>query len=289
MGRRAKHKAHENHERWLVSYADFITLLFAFFVVMFATSQSDKGKAEQISNAVRDAIDNGHLPSALAAVLGGTVHGKGQGNAQLKGPGGAQALAVKTSAAVVADLVPSMERLSRELETEIKDGKLQVELQPRGLVVSLREAAFFPSGEDRILPQSLGMLSKVAEVTRSLPNPIRLEGHTDSVPIYTERFRSNWELSTARSIAILELFNSRFGVPYIRMAVAGYAETLPVASNLFEEGRARNRRVEIVILSMQGLKTEPGGAARQPETPAPPSSSAKATAQAAGARPIGPA
>jgi chemotaxis protein MotB len=97
----------------------------------------------------------------------------------------------------------------------------------------------------------------VALAVAKLPNPVRLEGHTDSVPIHNSRFRSNWELSAARSIAMLELLTGRFGIPRERMAVAGYAETAPVESNETETGRARNRRVDIVILNDQGVVNEP--------------------------------
>jgi chemotaxis protein MotB len=253
MARRPRHTSHENHERWLVSYADFITLLFAFFVVMFASGQTDRAKAQQMSDAVTSALANGHFSATLAAVLGGTVGEKGGGNQQRNGPGGME----KALGDPFVELVPSLERLNRDLAPEIKEGKLQVELQARGLVVSLREAAFFASGDDRILPQSVATLSKVAEVIQRLPNPIRLEGHTDSVPIHNSRFQSNWELSAARSIAMLNLFQQRLDVAPGRMAVAGYADTVPVAENDTPEGRTRNRRVDIVILNLRGASTEP--------------------------------
>src|SRR5215469_11142682 len=143
----------ENHERWLVSYADFITLLFAFFVVMFASSQTDKARAKQISEAVEKALDNGKsvgMPAAVAKILGGTVDDKGQGNAQMKGPGGAQRARKESQPEDVIELLPSLRRLSSELEAELKAGKLELRLEPRGLVVSLRQSAFFPSGADII-------------------------------------------------------------------------------------------------------------------------------------------
>ena len=259
MARRSKPPAHENHERWLVSYADFITLLFAFFVVMFASGQTDKAKAQQVSDAVTSALANGHFSATIAAVLGGTVGDKGSGNLQRNGPGGAQRPAVPEAPpdARMVELLPSLERLTHDLSAEIKEGKLQVQLQSRGLVVSLREAAFFASGDDHILPQSVATLGKVADVIQRLPNPIRLEGHTDSVPIHNARFQNNWELSAARSIAMLELFQQRLDIEPGRMAVAGYADTVPIADNATPEGRTKNRRVDIVILNMRGIATEP--------------------------------
>jgi len=164
-------------------------------------------------------------------------------------------------------LLPSLNYLSARLEQEIKAGQMQISMEPRGLVITLREAAFFPSGEDTVNPGGYNSLAKVAEAVCKLPNPVRLEGHTDSIPIRTARFRSNWELSAARSIAMLELFTTRFNVPRERLAVAGYAETAPVDTNETGEGRSRNRRVDIVILNELGLRAEPHSAAPAGDRP----------------------
>jgi chemotaxis protein MotB len=237
MARKKKATGHVNHERWLVSYADFITLLFAFFVVMFATSQTDKGKAQQVSESVKKALEGEKMSSIVQAILGGTVSDRGQGNAMMH--------------------VPSLKVLTEELKKEIEDGRIQISMQPRGLVVSFTQAALFPSGEDVVSEEALGGLEKVAAAINRLPNPVRLEGHTDSVPIRTLRFKSNWELSAARSIALMELLSSSFGVPRDRLSIAGYADTAPIASNDDQVGRARNRRVDIVILNEQGVIGEP--------------------------------
>jgi chemotaxis protein MotB len=255
MARKKADHPHENHERWLVSYADFITLLFAFFVVMFASSQSDKAKAQQMSEAVRDAFEKGHFASNVTAILGGSVDDRGKGNAQLRGPGGAQK-AVETKQQM-AELAPSLKILNEQLEKEIRDGKVQVTLQPRGLVVSLKEAAFFPSGEDSIMRGADRSLAAIASVVRALDNPVRLEGHTDSIPIHTARFHNNWELSAARAIAILSMFSQEHSVPEKRMAVTGYADTYPVAGNDTAEGRAKNRRVDVLVMSERAMISAP--------------------------------
>jgi chemotaxis protein MotB len=257
MRHKKQHGAHENHERWLVSYADFITLLFAFFVVMFASSQTDKAKAKAVSDAVEKAFEQGGVRAQVREVLGGTVDEKGKGNAQMKGPGGAQK-AEKEARDRVAELLPSMEYLSKALAAEIQQGKIELHLEPRGLVASLRQASFFPSGGDAVDPSTHESIGRLAGTLRSLPNLVRLEGHTDSVPIHTARFRSNWELSAARAIAVMELLAVNFEVPRSRMAIAGYADTAPVQVNETEEGRARNRRVDVVILNQQALVQEPG-------------------------------
>src|ERR1700730_8760099 len=250
----------ENHERWLVSYADFITLLFAFFVVMFASSQTDKSKAKQVSEAVEKALKEGHsvsIPPAVAKVLGGTVDDKGQGNAQMHGPGGAQK-AAKEEQQQVMELSASLKTLSAELEEEIRKGKVEVSMTPRGIVVSLKQAAFFSSGTDAVDQSSLPTMLKVAAALKAVSNPVRIEGHTDSIPIHTARFRSNWDLSAARSIAMMELLSNRFESSPQRLSIAGYADTVPVGDNDTPEGRARNRRVDLVILNNYALaKTEP--------------------------------
>ncbi len=251
MARKKSHPEHPNHERWLVSYADFITLLFAFFVVMFASSQTDKAKAQQVSESVKTALDKGGVSAAVHEILGGTIDDKGKGNAMMKGPGGSEPIKKQEDTGGPAELVPSMQYLTKALEAEIQHGEIEVHLEPRGLVVSLRQTAFFPSGGDTIDPKTYESLDKIGGTLRKLPNSVRLEGHTDSVPIHTARFRSNWELSAARGIAMLELFSSRCNVPQQRLAVAGYADTAPVDSNDTAEGRTHNRRVDIVILAMQ--------------------------------------
>lgn len=274
MAIKRKPPAHENHERWLVSYADFITLLFAFFVVMFASSQTDKAKARQISEAVEKALEgkSAGVPPLVAKILGGTVDDTGQGNAQMRGPGGAKREAKDVPPDMVTELIPSLQKLSKELEDEIKSGKLELRLEPRGLVISLRQSAFFPSGTDEMPPSMYPSMAKVAAVIGSLKNSVQIEGHTDSIPIHNARFASNWELSAARAIAVLNLFTGKYDLPETRFAVVGRADTVPVDTNDTDEGRMRNRRVDIVIVDMLALKAvgvNPPAAAAPTATPSP--------------------
>jgi chemotaxis protein MotB len=258
-----KHAEHENHDRWLVSYADFITLLFAFFVVMFASSQTDKSKAKQVSEAVQKALEDGKsfgVPPAVAKILGGTVDDKGQGNNQMKGPGGAQHATKETPPESVVELLPSLKRLSKELEEDVKSGKLEIKLEARGLVISLRQSAFFPSGADVIDKSTFPTVKKVAQLIRELPNFIQLEGHTDSIPIHNARFKSNWELSCARAIALLEVFCRDFDLKRERFSVVGRADTQPLAPNDSADNRARNRRVDVVIVN--SLRLQPTAPAK---------------------------
>jgi chemotaxis protein MotB len=179
----------------------------------------------------------------------------GVGNAMRNGPGGSQ---IYTPVPPSSELLPSQEFLDRELAQQISDGKLSIHMEARGMVVSLRDAGFFVSGSDELSPEIIPVLGKISETLLKTINPVRLEGHTDSIPIHSVRFRSNWELSTARGIATLEALKTRFAVPEQRMAVAGYADNFPVDTNDTPEGRAKNRRVDIVILSQAGSVLLPG-------------------------------
>jgi chemotaxis protein MotB len=261
MARKKKHAAHENHERWLVSYADFITLLFAFFVVMFASSQTNKSKASAVSESVKKALEEGKMSAVVSAILGGSKDDKGKGNAMLMGPGGARRSKTEEDKdGKLAELLPSLKILTEQLKKEIASGAIQVSMEPRGLTISFKQAALFPSGEDQVSPEAYESIGKVAEAINRIPNPVRLEGHTDSVPIHTARFKSNWELSAARSIALLSLLSDRFKVPVERLSIAGYADTAPVDTNETENGRAKNRRCDIVILNETGVMGEPAKA-----------------------------
>lgn len=245
--RRKQHEeAHENHERWLVSYADFITLMFAFFVVMFATSQADKAKTTAVATAVAKALKE----DKFAAQVMNVVHGGSERRS--KGKGDIDLTAMKPAEAAKpkhAELTPSLQQLTVELEEDIKEGRIQIELVPRGLVISLKEGAFFHPGQAEVTEQRYASLAKLAKVIQRLPNPVRLEGHTDSQPISNSRFRSNWELSAARSIAVLELMRDRYQVEQSRMAIVGYADTIAMDSNATDRGRAKNRRVDITVLN----------------------------------------
>jgi chemotaxis protein MotB len=224
-----------------VSYADFITLLFAFFVVMFASSEADKNKAKRFSEAVEKAFDG---------------HGRSRPRPSAKISSSSPAQGSLPS------LEPALKLLAHELDSEIHAGKMQVRMEQRGLVVSLSQAAFFPSGEDSLDPSTFGSLDKVAAAIHDLPNPVRLEGHTDSVPIHTARFRSNWDLAAARAIIVMELLRDRWNIAPNRLAVTGYADTVPVDSNDTESGRAHNRRVDIVVLNRSGSEGEPTAKAK---------------------------
>ena len=271
MGKK-KHPEHVNHERWLVSYADFITLLFAFFVVLFASSQSDKKKQSQLAAAMQSAFTplgtfdahsvtppldpNAGSPStATPAPIQPPLPTAEQLEAQLAAQRFAQ------TEAHIKDLIEKNLSNSKSPEdklTETKLGKpnqkngplppgaVTIRTTQEGLVISLHEAGFFSSGSAEVSPASLALLNQLAATLPS--SPLRVEGHTDNIPIHTAQFQSNWELSTARATAIARLLLGRGNIDPANLSAAGYAEFHPIASNDTEEGRAQNRRVDIILL-----------------------------------------
>jgi len=242
MSRKKKHE-HVNHERWLVSYADFITLLFAFFVVLFASSQSNKAKQTELSQAMQSAF----TPLGVFEAHSKTPPLTDRHAAPTNTP---PAIVPLPSAAM--ETAEETEKHLNKLLAEqiaaghIPPGSVTMRITTDGLVISLHEAGFFPSGSAEVRAASIPMLSSLA-VTLP-PGPLRIEGHTDNVPIHNSQFATNWELSTARATAIARLLLERGPIDPANLSAAGYAEFHPVASNSTAAGRAQNRRVDIILL-----------------------------------------
>lgn len=250
MRRKKKHEEHVNHERWLVSYADFITLLFAFFVTLYAISQVDAKKMGQLVESMQTAFDTKVFDSGSPKLS--LSDGQSKGTEQHK-------LVEPISPAVA----PSKTLLS--VETIIKGqlvhagfvDRVRLIQERRGLVVTLTEAGFFPPGQAALMDSSQMVLNAIVESLLPIPNHIRIEGHTDNTPIHTPQFPSNWELSTDRATYILSYLTSHYAFDPSRLSVAGYGEYRPVASNNTVAGRILNRRVDLVILSEEEEQQEP--------------------------------
>jgi chemotaxis protein MotB len=217
-------------DRWLVPYSDFLTLLLAVFAVFFALERSHKYTARQIVDA------------AL---------GKPVPRIAVPPPASVPAPTVAAPAATAAQPADGkiIDALRREFGAQIARGEADLRVSPRGVVVSLNQAALFRPGHAEPDPASYANFERLARVIGNLPNAIRLEGHTDDRPIRNSRFHDNWELSAARGIAILELLVNRYHLARERLSVAGFAEINPLTSNQDAEGRAHNRRVDVVILN----------------------------------------
>jgi chemotaxis protein MotB len=260
MSRRGKRsRPHSNHERWLVSYADFITLLFAFFVVLYASSQVDKRKVGKLALAIQVAFQEmGVFPASTtqipldinAPMPFSTV--QAIQNVERTAELGRISSSPTNSLAGSSDetdLTTLRSELEQALHGEIAMRQVSLHRETDGLVISLREFGFFGSGSASIKPQALPALDRIASILAIRTCRLRIEGHTDNVPIHTAQMPSNWELSTARATELIRLLIVRHRFSPLRLSAAGYAEYYPVASNLTAEGRAQNRRVDIVILA----------------------------------------
>jgi chemotaxis protein MotB len=231
--RKKKHPEHVNHERWLVSYADFITLLFAFFVVMFAVSQVDSKRLGRFTEAFSKAVGITLMPLQGQSLMNG-----GQVPDEASSTGGDQQ--------AVAELDGLKAALLRIAQNNNALAGLQIIQHRHELVLRLPESVLFDTGEARVKDTSTSTLKVIAPELRDRSVDVRVEGHTDNVPISKGRFRSNWELSTTRAIAVMLVLSTE-GIQDSRVSVAGYGEFRPVASNATEDGRKQNRRVDLVI------------------------------------------
>ena len=236
-----------SHERWLVSYADFITLMFAFFVVLYASATADQKKQAQMAESI---------DSAFRAL--GIFPNPARKPSPAAGPPGSDKPLVPMNivmgedvlapAQVKQDLERIRGELTQTLSNQVASHTVSIRMGRDGLVISLREAGFFESGSAAPKPATLATLRTIAASLGHTPYDLRVEGHTDNVPIHTAEFDSNWELSSARATRIARLLVDKDLISPDRASAAGYAEYHPVATNDTAEGRAENRRVDLVVL-----------------------------------------
>jgi chemotaxis protein MotB len=259
MRRRRKSEEHVNHERWLVSYADFITLLFAFFVVLYASSQVDKRKIGKLALSIQVAFqelgvfetsntkiplsDSESIPFSQVQVVENSEKTSDIEHfvQPMKGT-----LTPNQPGEPIKNIQAELEKA---LAPEILKHVVDLKVTREGLIVSLREIGFYESGSANIRPSSKDSIDRLAAVLHAHSEFLRIEGHTDNVPIHNARFDSNWELSTARAADLVKLFITRYHFDPARLSAAGYAEFHPVSLNDTSDGRARNRRVDVVILN----------------------------------------
>lgn len=327
MARKKKPEEHVNHERWMVSYADFMTLLFATFTALFAMSNADMAKMAAMAKSVNDAFGGGGGGGGVAQISLDTSLGKnpagswtievfpdaqqssgdqasrsnqgsggGEGDGEGDGDGGLETLSINKMEDPMANFAPAgtpgaqpestptptpaptpapkedlqslghpegsgskalMNQIKTILDTAGLQGKVEVRQEKRGMVISLGEAAFFAAGEIEVLPQCDHQLSKIVNALRNKKFEVRIEGHTDDLPIKSGRYRSNFELSCLRAASIADYMIREYGFSPQRISSAGYGEWRPIADNATNEGRQKNRRVDIVILNQESMDAEP--------------------------------
>lgn len=224
--------------RWLLTYSDMITLLMVLFVVLYAMSEVDKGKFAALASALRHALGGGNMIVSTGGVGDGVSvplptdvsppgTGEGDGGSESKDP---------------------LENIGKALYADFaRDGRFTAWISERGLTISLAGNAFFDSGKAEIKPEMRPLLDDIARRLKDVPNDISLEGFADTDPISTPEFPSNWYLSVARANQVRDYLELR-GIPAERMIVVGYGETRPVFNNDTAEGKAKNRRVDVVVL-----------------------------------------
>jgi len=232
MRRRKKPEEHDNMERWLITYADLITLLLAFFIMMYTFSKQDTQKYREVT---------GHLKTIFT------------GGSSVGSRGGTTA-----SAPFDVSLAPpgSSEDVKKRLEQEINkvegngdeiQKKISVISDERGIVIRILDEAFFDPGKADLRQGAKKTLDRIAPVIRTVSNPVRVEGHTDNIPIATSEFRSNWELSVRRATEVIRYLIEKHALSPQRISAVGYAEYHPIAPNTTPENRSRNRRIEIIV------------------------------------------
>ncbi|MGE3267745.1 MAG: OmpA family protein [Chloroflexota bacterium] len=272
----AKKKHHEeghvNHERWLVSYADMITLLMVLFVVLFAMGQTDKAKMDALRTSLQRAFS--------VEVLRGTEP------SSLKGSSGSAMIQSIVPSAISQEVVAmtggsGVDGQMAEALQEVREALIQVPIPSdtsghvevgasrEGIVISLAGNLLFDSGKSDLKPRGMTLLDTLSERLRTMPNEIRVEGHTDNIPIATPLYPSNWELSSARATTVSRYFVEHNDIAPNRVSAAGFGEFRPVAPNDSREGRARNRRVDLVVLFPQSTGQMQAIAGARPPAPAP--------------------
>ncbi len=233
MPRKKRQEEHENHERWLVSYADFITLLFAFFVVMYSVSQVNEGKYKVLSGSLEAAFRT--EPRSMAPIQIG----------EPGSPAGHEAVTVLKPAGDSA-IQTMAKAIEAQIEPLVEQGLVTLRQTDEWVEIDINNRILFPSGSTRLVPEAKVMLSMLGEVLGKFSAPVQVEGYTDDVPISTPVFPSNWELSAARAATVAHLL-SQHGIDPELLAAIGYGENHPVSSNETVEGRAQNRRVVLKI------------------------------------------
>ncbi|HEY8085204.1 MAG TPA: flagellar motor protein MotD [Methylophilaceae bacterium] len=263
MARRKKHaEEHENLERWLVSYADFITLLFAFFVVLYALSILNTSKYKALAESLRASFDYttspDNQPSPGQSSMGQTTVTVQPNKPEIAPAEDQKKQQERQNMKAIASDV------QQALETLVREGKVQVTETARGISIEINASVLFDTAKADLHSESISALSAVAQVLAKDNHQIQVEGHTDNQPISSFVFPSNWELSAARSGSVIRLFEKN-GVDGGRMVAIGYADKRPVAPNDTPESRARNRRVTIMVLAEGGNNSGVQGTGLAPD------------------------
>ena len=238
-----------NHDRWLVSYADFMTLLFAFFVVLFAATYRDNQTVRRLSRAIHNGFQTMGAFSTDESGSGGVyATAPPEADDNISQVQTDRTTTNPASAGSEADMLELRRQLEAAMGRELQNHEVVIRVTPEGFVISLKELGFFNSGQAELLPGAADKIVRIAKVLTRPGLDIRIEGHSDNQPIHNVQFRSNWELSTARAMAVLRLLVDDSGFDPTRVSASGYGEYRPIADNATSDGRRMNRRVDLVVV-----------------------------------------
>lgn len=246
--RKKKDQGHENHERWLISYADFITLLFAFFVVMYATSQSDNEKQAKFEKSFKQAMGMFSTSGGGDGILSDPFPSYSKDGTPIENP----IKIFQDRKASRKELKDALWQLiySKMTEEQIQGAGLNIYDDEHGVRIALTASQLFPAGSAKILPDALKRLDNIGEVLKLSDRRLVVEGHTDNEVIESDAFPSNWELAAARASTIVRYLIKRHQVPSDLLSVASYADQKPLVRNDSAENKAKNRRIEILITTL---------------------------------------
>jgi chemotaxis protein MotB len=245
--RKKKPEEHENHERWLVSYADFITLLFAFFTSMYAISTVNEGKYKALSESLQSAFATPTISSVGAIFSGAGTGGLGSGMGEV--PRVEEGKPPKISDRFRQNFSPDYRRISKAIARLKGKTGLTLMLEERGIVVRLSQLMLFKGGTSEFRSGAYEALDEIAAAIKGTARAIKIEGHTDNIPAQSDMYPTNWDLSSARALMVLKYLLRSHSFDPTRLSASGYGEFRPIASNDTLRGRSKNRRVDIVLLN----------------------------------------
>jgi chemotaxis protein MotB len=269
------HDEEANHDRWLISYADFITLMFAFFVVMYSISSVSEGKYRVLSDALNQAFDSNQettsqIPNPIDLPIDQSLpYEQADGTIKAERVEGIKEEILAENDETTEEIAKpateqdrvkkSLGEIADDIRYEvlpfIDEQLISVNNTDKAIEVEIKSELLFPSGNARLVSKAIPVLSNLATIFSTFNNPIQVEGFTDDQPIKTQTFPSNWELSAARAASVVHLFMRR-GIDPTRMSAIGFAEFRPIADNNTKEGRQENRRVLIVIPTVPDAREE---------------------------------
>lgn len=252
--KRVVEESHDNKERWLITYSDLITLLMIFFVVMYAISDVNSKKLAALAHSLTQAL----IGSPSSGIFQGEGLSLVEGFQGIGTPAGSSERAEGASEQGATSNVEEVAReLNRLVETSGLTGQVAITQEERGLVVRMAETVLFPKGSAELTPQAKELITRVGKMLAPLPNYLRVEGHTDNLPIRAASYYSNWELAAARALTVLHVLVKESGISPERLSATSYGEFRPLVPNDSEENMAKNRRVDIVILRENFNAVEP--------------------------------